>query len=448
MIKNRISIIGAGYVGLITGACLSKFGNKVILVDKDKIKINKINNGNDPINEPLLKKIIYYSRKKKLISATHDLHDAIFNTETTFITVDTPSKKKQIDLVQVKSVIEDLAVILLKKIKSFNKEHYIVIKSTVLPGTTNNILEFLKKKLGSHSSKVKICSNPEFLRQGFAVEDFLKPDRIVIGSDDKKIINKMKEIYSVFKCPIIVTSTENSELIKYISNAFLANLISFSNEISILCNNIRNTDIQTVLKSLHLDRRLSIKYKNKVLRPKILDYLMAGSGYGGSCLPKDIKAINFFLKQKKIKSTLLESIEKINNDQPYQVIRHFEKKVGNIFNMKIAVLGVSFKGGSDDLRDSPAIKIIHLLKKKGGKLKIWDRKKSLQKLKIKEFSNNLNMTVNNTDCIFIATAVKKIRFLNWKKISNLVSKKNIYDSRNFLEKNKINKYFNYYHIGS
>ena len=158
---------------------------------------------------------------------------------------------------------------------------------------------------------------------------------------------------------------------------------------------------------------------------------MAGSGYGGSCLPKDIKAINFFLKQKKIKSTLLESIEKINNDQPYQVIRHFEKKVGNIFNMKIAVLGVSFKGGSDDLRDSPAIKIIHLLKKKGGKLKIWDpivRKKSLQKLKIKEFSNNLNMTVNNTDCIFIATAVKKIRFLNWKKISNLVSKKNIYDS--------------------
>jgi len=449
--KNKVSIIGAGYVGLITGACLSKFGNKVILVDKDIKKINKINNGKDPINEPFLEKIIYSSKKKKLIFATKDLDNAVLNTEITFIAVDTPSKNKRIDLKQIKSVITSLAIALLKKFKKLNNEHYVVIKSTVLPGTTNYLSQLLKKKLGLYFKNVRICSNPEFLRQGFAVKDFLNPDRIVIGSNDQKVINKMREIYSVFTCPIITTSIENSELIKYVSNAFLANLISFSNEISNLCNKIYNTDVQTVLKTLHLDKRLSIKYKNKFLRPKILDYISAGSGYGGSCLPKDVKAINYFLKQKKIRAPLLQSIEKINDDQPNKIIKHFEKNVGKIANMNIAVLGVSFKGNSDDLRNSPALKIIHLLRKKGGKLRIWDpivKKDSLKNLKKGEFSNNLDQVIKNTDCIFIATAIKEIQFLNWKKILSLVSQKTIYDSRNFLDANKINKYFTYYHIGS
>ena len=451
MKKHNISVIGAGYVGLITGACLSKFGNKVIFVDKDKNKIRSINNGKDPINEPYLEKIIYNSRKKELIYATNDLQSAIFNTDITFIAVDTPSKNKKIDLRQIKSVIIDLSKALLLKNKKINKKHFIVIKSTVLPGTTNYIKQFLKKKLGKNFKNIEICSNPEFLRQGYAVKDFLNPDRIVIGSSNQEINKKMSKIYSVFHCPIIITSFENSELIKYVSNVFLANLISFSNQVSILCNYLPNTDVKTILKGLHLDKRLSIKYKNKIFKPKMLDYINAGSGYGGSCLPKDVKAINQYLKKKRIKAPLFQSIEDINNEQPSKVIKHFKKKLGNILNMKIAVLGISFKGDSDDLRDSPAINIIRLLKKEGAKLKIWDpyvNYKAVRNFKIIGFSNNLNKVVYNADCIFIATAIKKITSLNWKKISHLISKKNIYDSRNFLDKDKVKKYFNYYHIGS
>ena len=348
-------------------------------------------------------------------------------------------------------MIKELSGALLKKFKKFDDYHLIVIKSTVLPGTSNYILKILKKNLKKYFSKIRICSNPEFLRQGFAVKDFLKPDRIVIGVNEKKTKDRIKKLYSNFKCPIIITTLENSELIKYISNSFLANLISFSNQISILCNNIHNTDVKTVLKALKLDKRLVIKKDNKLLKPKILDYLAAGSGYGGSCLPKDVKAINFFLKQRKIDAPLLNSIEKINNDQPHKLIRHFEKKVGKIKNMKIAVLGVSFKAESDDLRDSPALKMINLLKKKGGILKVWDpvvKKESLKNIKIKSFSNNIYKTIKNSECIFIATGLKQINCLDWKKLSEIVSKKVIYDSRNFLNKNKINKFFIYKHIGS
>ena len=348
-------------------------------------------------------------------------------------------------------MIKELSSALLKKFKKFDDYHLIVIKSTVLPGTSNYILKILKKNLKKYFSKIRICSNPEFLRQGFAVKDFLKPDRIVIGVNEKKTKDRIKKLYSNFKCPIIITTLENSELIKYISNSFLANLISFSNQISILCNNIHNTDVKTVLKALKLDKRLVIKKDNKLLKPKILDYLAAGSGYGGSCLPKDVKAINFFLKQRKIDAPLLNSIEKINNDQPHKLIRHFEKKVGKIKNMKIAVLGVSFKAESDDLRDSPALKMINLLKKKGGILKVWDpvvKKESLKNIKIKSFSNNIYKTIKNSECIFIATGLKQINCLDWKKLSEIVSKKVIYDSRNFLNKNKINKFFIYKHIGS
>ena len=356
-------------MGLVTGACLSSLGNNVILVDKNKKKINEINNGKDPINEPNLKNVIVNSKKRKLIYATKDLNIAVKKTDITFIAVDTPTKNNKIDLSQIESVIKELSGALLKKFKKFDDYHLIVIKSTVLPGTSNYILKILKKNLKKYFSKIRICSNPEFLRQGFAVKDFLKPDRIVIGVNEKKTKDRIKKLYSNFKCPIIITTLENSELIKYISNSFLANLISFSNQISILCNNIHNTDVKTVLKALKLDKRLVIKKDNKLLKPKILDYLAAGSGYGGSCLPKDVKAINFFLKQRKIDAPLLNSIEKINNDQPHKLIRHFEKKVGKIKNMKIAVLGVSFKAESDDLRDSPALKMINLLKKKRGNFK-------------------------------------------------------------------------------
>tara|TARA_Y100000590_G_scaffold469826_2_gene660017 strand:+ start:881 stop:2233 length:1353 start_codon:yes stop_codon:yes gene_type:complete len=450
-LKNNISVIGAGYVGLVTGACLSSLGNNVILVDKNKKKINEINNGKDPINEPNLKNVIVNSKKRKLIYATKDLNIAVKKTDITFIAVDTPTKNNKIDLSQIESVIKELSSALLKKFKKFDDYHLIVIKSTVLPGTSNYILKILKKNLKKYFSKIRICSNPEFLRQGFAVKDFLKPDRIVIGVNEKKTKDRIKKLYSNFKCPIIITTLENSELIKYISNSFLANLISFSNQISILCNNIHNTDVKTVLKALKLDKRLVIKKDNKLLKPKILDYLAAGSGYGGSCLPKDVKAINFFLKQRKIDAPLLNSIEKINNDQPHKLIRHFEKKVGKIKNMKIAVLGVSFKAESDDLRDSPALKMINLLKKKGGILKVWDpvvKKESLKNIKIKSFSNNIYKTIKNSECIFIATGLKQINCLDWKKLSEIVSKKVIYDSRNFLNKNKINKFFIYKHIGS
>ena len=235
-------------MGLVTGACLSSLGNNVILVDKNKKKINEINNGKDPINEPNLKNVIVNSKKRKLIYATKDLNIAVKKTDITFIAVDTPTKNNKIDLSQIESVIKELSSALLKKFKKFDDYHLIVIKSTVLPGTSNYILKILKKNLKKYFSKIRICSNPEFLRQGFAVKDFLKPDRIVIGVNEKKTKDRIKKLYSNFKCPIIITTLENSELIKYISNSFLANLISFSNQISILCNNIHNTDVKTVLK--------------------------------------------------------------------------------------------------------------------------------------------------------------------------------------------------------
>ncbi len=437
----NISIIGTGYVGLVTGVCLAELGHKVTCVDEDKIKVKLIADGKSPIYEKGLEKLIKKNIDNNLLVTT-DLHEAFLKTDVTFLAVGTPFKNNQINL----SFIEKAAQQIGQSLKFKKKFHIIVVKSTVVPGTTDKISKIIEKTSKKKCNKnFSIAMNPEFLREGEAVNDFMHPDRIVIGTDDKKTKKQLNQLYSCFKnVDILNTNMVTAELIKYTANSFFASCISFSNEISNLSRAIGNIDSKEVMYGLHLDKRLSPKDSNgKRINTGILSYLDGGCGYGGSCFPKDLKAINAFAKNNNFNMQLLKSVININNTQIEQINSILIEEFGSLKNLELSILGLSFKPGTSDIRESASINLINNLLKKKCLVSTYDptaieNTKSIFKDKIKYY-NSLKKCLFDSKVIIIMTAWDEFRNIP-KLLNSLKRNPIVIDGRRILDPSKILHY--------
>ena len=429
----KICIIGTGYVGLVSGSCFSDLGNNVICVDNNLKKVQELKKGSIPIYEPGLDELVKKNYKSGRLNFTTDLSFGIKNSNVIFICVGTPTKKNSYsaDLTQIYDVVKNIA-------KHINKFKVIVTKSTVPVSTGDKIEKIISQK---KSKKLfSIVSNPEFLREGEAIRDFMFPDRIIVGTDNNKANNILKNLYD----PLIKkgrkylkTSRRAAELIKYASNSFLATKISFINEISNLCEKV-NVNIEDVSIGMGLDERIGSRF----LRP--------GPGYGGSCFPKDTRAILDTAKKFSTKLSIINSTVISNNNRHNILFDKINKIMkGKIFKKKITFLGVTFKPNTDDMRESATLKLIPRLHKAGAKISYYDPsgfKPVFKKFKNVFFSNKISSACANSDLLIIHTEWNEFRNLNFKK---LVKKRifSIYDMRNICSPKKMKKSgINYFRI--
>ena len=351
----KISIIGTGYVGAVTGTCLAELGHQVIFVGRDQKKLDLINSGNSPIFEPGLEQLLRKNQER--ITTTTDLDDAIRKTELTFICVGTPSQDDgSIDLQQIR----DVSITIGKSLGSDNYYHTIIVKSTVLPGTTETLILPLLERESEKKAFVDfgLASNPEFLKEGTAVDDFFRTDRVVIGVNDQKTNEILEKLYRPLNVPIFTTTIRTSELIKYASNAFLATKISFANEIGNLCKKM-GIDSYEVFQGVGLDSRISPHF------------FRSGIGFGGSCFPKDVRALIAHARALGIEPQVLDAVMRTNEDQPAQMLGLLKRHL-DISGKTIGILGLSFKPDSDDIRESRAIPIIEALRKEGANIIAFD----------------------------------------------------------------------------
>jgi len=427
----KIAIIGTGYVGLVTGVCLADFGNNIICVDNGKEKIDILNKGQLPIYEPGLKEIIERNRRYKRIEFTTDMKYAVSHSEVIFITVGTPEKEDgNADLKYVFEVAKDIAYYM-------NDYKVVVDKSTVPIGTGKKVKEIIQNTLKDRkvNHKFDIVSNPEFLREGKALYDFMHPDRIVIGSESKKAIEIMEEVYRVLKLndiPFIITNVETAEMIKYASNAFLAMKISYVNEIANLCEKI-GADIQLVTSAMGRDARISPKF------------LHCGPGYGGSCFPKDTRALTKIGRENNSPITLIESTIKANQNQKLKMVEKIEKAMGNVKEKIITILGLAFKPETDDIREAPSMVIIEELYQRGAKIKVFDpqameeAKGRLKYLKGIIFCKDEYEAIEGADALVIITEWNQFRRLDFARIKKIMKDNCIFDLRNIYSKEIIER---------
>ena len=357
----NISIIGTGYVGLVTGTCFAKLGNRVICVDIDRKKVQLINDGISPIYEEGLDDVL--AENKNNIEATTDYENAVNNSDVTFICVGTPSESDGgIDI----SFVKDATIVIAKQLKKKDDRHLVVMKSTVLPGTTKDVvLPLLEKHSGKKTGQdFGLAMNPEFLREGVAVNDFLKPDRIIIGFYDEGSRDMLRELYKDFSCPIVETTLSAAEMIKYASNAFLATKISFINEIGNMCKKL-DIDAYEVADGVGLDKRIGRAF------------LDSGIGWGGSCFPKDLDALIVWAKKNGKIPRIIESVVEVNELQPLKLVEILKKHIPSLKGKTIGVLGLAFKPNTDDIRESKAIPIVGELLKQGAQVKATENFKKL-----------------------------------------------------------------------
>ena len=428
-------MIGTGYVGLVSGVCFADLGNNVICVDKDLKKIDLLSRGKIPIYEPGLSELVNKNYKNKRLKFSSDLKKSIKESDIIFICVGTPTKKggSSADLSQIFQVAKEISL-------SINKFKIIVTKSTV-PVTTGDEIEKILLKKKSNKNKFSVVSNPEFLREGEAIRDFIFPDRIVVGSNDKKSNRLLNNLYAPLiskGAQYIHTSRRAAELIKYASNAFLATKITFINEIANLCEKT-GINVEDISIGMGLDKRIGSRF------------LRAGPGYGGSCFPKDTKAIISTADKFKINLSVIKSVIKSNENRSNFLLNKVYKILNNkIKNKKITFLGVTFKANTDDMRDSSSLKMIPALLKKGAKVNYFDPtglKKEFSNLKNVFYIDNIKESVQGSDLVIIHTEWNDFKSINFK---NLVRGKKfiIYDMRNIYSPIKIkNQGFKYYSIG-
>lgn len=438
----KISIVGTGYVGLVTGISLAKFGHRVICIDNDKDKTKIIQSGKSHFFEPGVDKLLKEVLKSGHFSVTQDLTNAILGSEVTFIAVGTPTVNNKIDLSFIKKASKLVGLALAKT----KKYHVVVVKSTVLPGVTEGVVQpLLKKYSGKKIGEFGLCMNPEFLREGCALENALYPDRIVIGQIDEKSGEVFSKVYAKVDAPKVFTNLPTAELIKYTTNSLLATLISFSNEIARIAEHTKGIDVIDVWKGVHLDKRLSpIKGKTRI-KPGLLSYIFSGCGYGGSCLPKDTKALVSYAKQLGVDAKLITSVIDINRTQPHRILIQLKKALPRLHNKKIAILGLSFKPNTDDIRESPAIPIIEELLLEGAKIVVHDPMvykinipKQLNDLDIK-FSKTSKEAVSGADAVIVVTSWSEYVnmthdfFKKYMKQPVVIDARRIYDKKSFMQ---------------
>ena len=431
----KLCMIGTGYVGLVSGVCFSDLGNDVICVDKDLNKIENLKNGIIPIYEPGLDELVIKNYKNNRLKFSTDLKDSISKSDIIFICVGTPTKKNgnNADLSQVYNVAKEIS-------KSIKKFKIIITKSTVPVTTGDEIEKIISKKVSKKFFSV--VSNPEFLREGDAIRDFTYPDRVVIGTNNKKSNKILKNLYSPLiskGAKYVNTSRRAAELIKYASNAFLATKITFINELANLCEKI-NVNIEDISIGMGLDNRIGSRF------------LRAGPAYGGSCFPKDTKAITATADKFKTNLTVIKSVIKSNENRSSLMLKRvFDILKNKVKNKNICFLGVTFKANTDDMRDSSSLTMIPELIKKGAKINYFDptgEKPDFKKFKSVVFSNNIKDAIKKSDLIIIHTEWNDFKTINFKK--DVKNKKfSIFDMRNIYSVNKMKvQKIKYFSIGN
>ena len=421
----NITIIGTGYVGLVSGTCFSEFGFNVTCVDKDTNKIDNLQNGIIPIYEPSLEDLVKKNMLAKRLSFSTSLSKVFKDSDAIFIAVGTPTNanNNKADLKYIYNVIREIADL----IDINDNPKLIVTKSTVPVGTGKEIESYIlnyrdELKIGKNFD---IASNPEFLREGSAIEDFMRPDRVVCGVSSEFAKSILKTLYrplNLRETPILFTKRETAELIKYASNGFLATKITFINEMADICEKV-GADVQDVAKGIGLDGRIGSKF------------LHPGPGFGGSCFPKDTRALAEIGKESGARTNLIETVIKVNESRKINMVKKITEAVGSIENKMIAVLGITFKPNTDDMRESPSLVIVPELLKRAKKVKVYDPVGMNNAKQMAEFdgviwTENTFSCIENTDAIVIITEWNEFRALDLKKIKNSLNSPIIIDLRN------------------
>ena len=416
----RVSVIGAGYVGLVTAAALASKGHNVTVVDTDEAKVSMINQKKSPIFEEGLDDMLSNCVESNRLRATGD-YEEILATDITLICVGTPSNSDgSMDLSYIKESAKDIGRMLGAK----SERHTVVVRSTVVPGTTKKVII---PALEQHSRKkahvdFDVAVNPEFLQEGKALHGFFNPDRIIIGEEEQRAGDKVEELYEGISAPIVRMDITTAEMIKFSSNAFLATKISFINEIGNICRKL-GIDVYDVVKGISFDYRIGDRFLN------------AGIGFGGSCLPKDVKALVHSSRHLGYQAQLLESVLEINKNQILNMLQMVEEKLGNLEGKTICVLGLAFKPNTDDIRNAPALEVIRLLMEKGASVKAYDplampNAKRVLSEKVK-YCRNAKEAVSNCDCVLVITEWDEFRD------ESLYHGKVVFDGRRVLDPKRI-----------
>jgi UDPglucose 6-dehydrogenase len=415
-----ICMVGTGYVGLVTGACLADFGNRVICVDVDAQRIETLTAGRVPFFEPLLEDLVQRNHQAGRLAFTTDTLQAVRESEVIFIAVGTPDRGDgNADLSYLFKVVEDIA----PQLRDYK---VLVTKSTVPVGSGRKVQQMLRD-LVPPGTTVDVASNPEFLREGSAIEDFMRPNRVVIGAETERARHVMRELYRplyLLETPIVVTGLETAELIKYASNAFLATKISFVNEISNLCERV-GADVRVVAKAMGLDHRIGSKF------------LHPGIGYGGSCFPKDTEALIKIAENAGSEVRIVEAAVAVNRERPAMAVDKLRRLLGNLDGRTICLLGLAFKPNTDDVREAPALKMFHMLRKAGATVRAFDPV-AMERVR----AQNLDITLCNSayeamqgcDAVVLVTEWNEFRTLDLQRVKEILHQPVVVDCRNVYER--------------
>jgi UDPglucose 6-dehydrogenase len=429
----KIAVVGTGYVGLVAGACLAENGNEVVCVDKDAGKVRTLQRGRIPIYEPGLEELVRRNRSEKRLTFTTNLARGVKNSQIIFIAVGTPTGEDgSADLRHVLDVARDIA-------RAMNGYKVIVDKSTVPVGTAEKVREVMKRET-THAFSV--VSNPEFLKQGAAIDDFMKPDRVVIGADDQRAAEIMRELYAPFTrtgAPIMMMDCASAELSKYAANAMLATRISFMNEVANVCE-VVGADVDHVRKAVASDRRIGASF------------LFPGVGYGGSCFPKDVKAMLKFAATKSYEFQILKAVEGVNERQKVRLLSKMQQHFGSLKGKRIAVWGLAFKPKTDDMREAPSVPLINALVDAGALVRAYDPEamrvaRTIFEDKV-EFADKSYDALSGADALAIVTEWNEFREPDFTRIKKLMRKPVIFDGRNLYNPEQIRGFgFTYFSIG-
>jgi UDPglucose 6-dehydrogenase len=429
----KIAVVGTGYVGLVAGACFSEGGNDVVCVDKDAAKIRTLKAGKMPIYEPGLEEIVRRNRQEGRLSFTTNLTKSVRDAQIIFIAVGTPQGEDgSADLTHVLAVARDVA-------KAMNGYKVIVDKSTVPVGTSEKVRDVIRRET---THPFSVVSNPEFLKQGAAIEDFMKPDRVVIGSEDARATELMLELYAPFTrtgAPIMVMDCASAELAKYAANAMLATRISFMNEVANVCELV-GADVDHVRKAIGSDRRIGTSF------------LFPGCGYGGSCFPKDVKAMMRFAAEKKYQFRILDAVETVNAAQKTTLFAKMKKHFGTMKGKTVGVWGLAFKPKTDDMREAPAVPLIDALLGAGATVLAYDPEAT--KVAKGIFGDRISYSASNYDAIkgvdglAIVTEWNEFRRPDFERMKSLMKSPVVFDGRNLFTPEQMKQHgFTYYSVG-
>jgi UDPglucose 6-dehydrogenase/GDP-mannose 6-dehydrogenase len=440
----QISVIGAGYVGLVSGVCLAELGHDIVCVDVDEEKVATMNRGQPPFHEEGLDALLGKHIGGRL-TATTDISRAVEETDLTLICVGTPSREDGIDLTYIQKSSAQIGTVLRRK----SDYHTVVVKSTVVPGTTDTVVRPVLEETSGKQAGVDfgIGMNPEFLTEGQAVRDFMAPDRIVIGGIDDRTRDELARVYEVFPDAAVVrVNNKTAEMIKYASNAVLATQISFANEIANLCSSLGDIDVVQVMDGVHLSYYLQpfVSGSPKRVKAPIASFLEAGCGYGGSCLPKDLKAIIAQGKGAGASMRVLEAVEETNAHQPERMIQLLGKHFPDLAGVRVAVLGLAFKPGTDDMRESPAIPIVRGLLARGAVVRAYDpvatesAQRALEGTPL-DYCRTLEDALDGADAVMLVT-----RWEEFQRVPDLLASRApqpvVVDGRRVLDRTRLARY--------